>query len=171
LRILVLGILLLLTGCVMSRHAHTGRDAALAENKESPIVKQNNEAIDQCEKLYPDSHRKPTAPRIKCFNGATLAYYSAFAGTSWSNLVKAFTTRMAAIAGQYDKGQISEPQLDVEKERAVSDFTSQAVRRQSDEAPIKRAPAQSGAAGEELAVTVLPKQMTCVPVENGVSCY
>jgi len=162
--------LLVLTGCGLSHHSHGRGDTAI-ENKEPAIAKQNNEAIDQCEKLHPDSHQKPVLLRIKCFNDATLAYYTAFADNPWSGPVRAFTARMVAIAKSYDAGQISETQFDFEKEQAISDYTSQIMQRPYSAAKANATPTQSAAASKQAVATLLPKQMTCVPTSNSVSCY
>jgi hypothetical protein len=167
-RKLVLCGLLILTGCGLSRHAQ--RETAI-ENKEPPIAKQNNEAIDQCQKLYPDPHRKPILPRIKCFNDATLAYYTAFAGNPWSDLVRVFTARMVVIAEKYDVGQISETQFDSEKAQAVANYTVQIMQRPYSTAKVDAAPTQAAAASKQAVATVLPKQMTCVPTFNDTNCY
>jgi hypothetical protein len=161
-RKLVLCGLLILTGCGLSRQT-------TIENKEPAIAQQNNEAIDQCQKLYPDPHRKPALSRIKCFNDATLAYYTAFPGNPWSGPVKVFTVRMVAIAEKYDAGQISEAQFDFEKEQAVANYTSQVMQRPA--AKLDAAPKQVAAASKQAVATVLPKQMTCIPTSIGVSCY
>src|SRR3974377_2299517 len=47
--------LLVLTGCGLSHHG-PHHDDTTGESKEPAITKQNNEAIDQCQKLYPGSH-------------------------------------------------------------------------------------------------------------------
>jgi hypothetical protein len=166
-RKLVLCGLLILTGCGLSRHA---RETA-GENKVPVITKQNNEAIDQCQKLYPDPHRKPALPRIKCFNDATLAYYAAFADNPWSDLAREFTARMVVIAKKYDVGQISETQFDVEKAQAVAKYTSQVIQRENNAAVLNAAPTQASAASKQTLATVLPKQMTCVQTFNSVTCY
>ena len=150
-RKLVLYGLLILTGCSASHHAQ-GETAI--EDKEPPAVTQNNEAIGQCQKSYPDPHRKPALPRIKCFNDATLAYYTAFSGNPWSAQVRAFTATMVAIAEKHDTGQISNEEFDFQKEQAIANYTSQLMR-----------------STQAVGMTVLPKQMTCVPTSNGVSCY
>ena len=165
-RKLVLCGLLIFTGCGLSRSAQ--KETGI-ENKEPAITRQNNEAIDQCQKLYPGPHRKPVLPRIKCFNDATLAYYTAFAGNPWSALVRVFTARMVAIAEKYDVGQISEAQFDFEKEQAITNFTSQVMQRPA--AKVDAAPAETAAASKPAVATVLPKQMTCVPTFNSVNCY
>jgi hypothetical protein len=165
-RKLVLCGLLILTGCGLSRHAQNETEI---ENKEPAIARQNTEAIDQCQKLHPDPHRKPVLPRIKCFNDATLAYYTAFAGNPWSALVRVFTARMVVIAEKYDVGQISEAQFDFEKEQAIANYTSQVM--QHPAAKVDAAPMQTAAASKQAVATVLPKQMTCVPTFHSVSCY
>jgi hypothetical protein len=142
--------LLILSGCA----SHHAQGEAAIEDKEPPAVTQNNEAIDRCQKLYPDPHRKPALPRVKCFNDATLAYYTAFAGNPWSAQVRAFTATMASIAEKHDTGRISNEEFDFQKEQAIANYTSQVVQ-----------------ATQAVSMTVLPKQMTCVPTTNGVSCY
>jgi len=169
-RKLVLCWLLVLTGCGLSHHGHGHGDTAI-DTKEPAIAKQNNEAIDRCQKLYPGSHQKPVLPRIKCFNDATLAYYTAFADSPWSGPVKAFTARMVTIAQKYDAGQISETQFDFEKEQAVTDYTSQIMQRPYSAAKVNAVPTQASAANKQAVATLLPKQMTCVPTSNSVSCY
>jgi hypothetical protein len=169
-RKLVLCGLLILTGCGLSRHAQSRSETAI-ENREPAIAKQNNEAIDQCQKLYPDPHLKPVLRRIKCFNDATLAYYTAFAGNPWSDLVRVFTARMVVIAEKYDVGQISETQFDFEKEQAVANYTSQVMQRPYSAAKVSAAATQTAAASKQAVATVLPKQMTCVRTFNSVDCY
>jgi hypothetical protein len=122
-------------------------------------------------RLYPDPHRKPISPRIKCFNDATLAYYTAFAGNPWSDLVRVFTARMAVIAEKYDVGQISETQFDSEKAQAVANYTVQIMQRPYSTAKVDAAPTQAAAASKQAVATVLPKQMTCVPTFNDTNCY
>ena len=162
--------LLVLTGCGLSHHG-PHHDDTTSESKEPAITKQNNEAIDQCQKLYPGSHQKPASPRIKCFNDATLAYYSAFVDNPWSGQVRVFTDRMMAIGKKYDAGQFSETQFDFEKERAITDFTSQILQRPYSAAKVNAGPTQGSALSKQAAATVLPKQMTCVPTSNSVNCY
>jgi len=120
--------------------------------------------------LYPGSHQKPALPRVKCFNDATLAYYTAFAGNPWSGPLKSFTARMDSAANKFDAGQISETQFEFEKERPITDFTSQIMQRPKSAVKLN-APPMHGTAASSQAVTLLPKQMTCVPTSNSVSCY
>ena len=142
-----------------SHHNHPRGDTAI-DDHEPTIVKRNNDAIDQCEKLYPGIHHKPASPRVKCLNDATLAYYAGFAENQRSGLARAFANKMTAIAKKYDGGQISDSEFDTEKEEAITDFTSQITQRpDSNQAPV----------GKQ--ATLLPKQLTCVPISSGVNCY
>jgi len=158
-RTLLLSLLLVLAGCGFSHHGHRRGDAAI-DDHEPTIAKRNNDAIDQCEKLYPGGHHKPVSPRVKCFNDATLAYYEGFAEVQRSGLAIAFANKMATIAKKYDAGQISDAEFDTGKEEAITDFTNQIMQRVDSTQP----PASNQA-------TLLPKQMTCVPTSIGVSCY
>jgi hypothetical protein len=158
-RTLLLSLLLVFAGCGFSHHNHPRGDTAI-DDHEPTIVKRNNDAIDQCEKLYPGIHHKPASPRVKCLNDATLAYYAGFAENQRSGLARAFTNKMTAIAKKYDGGQISDSEFDTEKEEAITDFTSQITQRpDSNQAPV----------GKQ--ATLLPKQLTCVPISSGVNCY
>lgn len=168
-RNLLLCVLLVVAGCGFSHHGHGRGDSAI-DDKEPAIAKQNNDAIDQCEKLYPGSQQKPVSPRVKCFNDATLAYYTGFADIQRSGSVRAFTAKMAAIAKKYDAGQISETEFDSEKEEAITDFTDQIMQR-PDPAGNVDAASMHRAASKQAVATLLPKQMTCVPTSNGVNCY
>jgi hypothetical protein len=160
----------MLAGCGLSHLGHGLGDAAI-DNKEPAIAKQNNDAIDQCEKSYPGSHQKPALPRVKCINKATLAYYTAFASNPWSGPVKSFTARMESAANKFDAGQLSETQFEFEKERAITDFTSQIMQRPEPAAKLNAPPMHGTAASSQAVATLLPKQMTCVPTSNSVSCY
>jgi hypothetical protein len=164
-RTLLLSVLLVLAGCGLSHHGHHPGDAAI-DNQEPAIAKQNTDAIDQCEKLYPGSHRKPVSPRVKCFNEATLAYYAGFAEIQRSGSARAFTNKMTAIAKKYDAGQISESEFDAEKEEAITDFTNQITQRSDSAANVNATQVQASKQA-----TLLPKQMTCVPTSSGVNCY
>jgi len=67
---------------------------------------------------------------------------------------------MATIAKKYDAGQISDSEFDTEKEEAITDFASQITQRPDlTQVPLSKQ------------VTVLPKQLTCVPTSSGVNCY
>jgi hypothetical protein len=162
-------VLLILAACGFSHHGHGRGDSAI-DDKEPAIAKQNNDAIDQCEKLYPGSQQKPVSPRVKCFNDATLAYYTGFAGIQRSGSVRAFTAKMAAIAKKYDAGQISETEFDSEKEMTISDFTNRIMQRPDPAGNVDTAPMQR-AASKQAVPTLLPKQMTCVSTSLGVNCY
>jgi hypothetical protein len=156
---LLLSLLLVLAGCGFSHHDHPRGDTAIKDH-ESPIAKQNSDAIDQCEKLYPGSRHKPVSPRVKCLNDATLAYYVGFAEIQRSGLARAFVNKMTTIAKKYDAGQMSDSEFDTEKEKAITDFTSQITQRpDSTHVPLSKQ------------ATVLPKQLTCVPTSSGVNCY
>jgi hypothetical protein len=165
-RKLILCGLLALTGCSLFGHT---KSEITPQNKEPPATRQNNQAIDQCEKLYPDPRRKPALLRIKCFNEATLAYYAAFAGNPWSPTVRVLAAQLVEVAEKYDSGQISEAEFDFEKEQAIANFTAQVTQRSA--AKVNAPSTQTGAASSQLVATLLPKQMTCVPTSNGVSCY
>lgn len=167
--LLLLSVLLVLAGCGFSHHGHPRGDTAI-DDHEPAIAKQNNDAIDQCGKLYPGSHQKPVSPRVKCFNDATLAYYAGFADIQRSGSARAFTNKMAAIAKKYDAGQISESEFDSEKEEAITDFTNRIVQQPDSVANLNAAPMHR-AASKQADATLLPKQMTCVPTSNGVNCY
>jgi len=158
-RTLLLSLLLVLVGCGFSHHDHPRGDTAINDH-EPPIAKQNSDAIDQCEKLYPGSRHKPVSPRVKCLNDATLVYYAGFAEIQRSGLARAFASKMATIAKKYDAGQISDSEFDTEKEEAITDFASQITQRPDlTQVPFSKQ------------VTVLPKQLTCVPTSSGVNCY
>jgi hypothetical protein len=69
-------------------------------------------------------------------------------------------SKMATIAKKYDAGQISDSEFDTEKEEAITDFASQITQRPDlTQVPLSKQ------------VTVLPKQLTCVPTSSGVNCY
>jgi hypothetical protein len=156
---LLLSLLLVLGGCGFSHHDHPRGDTAINDH-EPPFAKQNSDAIDQCEQLYPGSRHKPVSPRVKCLNAATLAYYEGFAEIQQSGLARAFVNKMTTIAKKYDAGQMSDAEFDTEKEKAITDFTSQITQRpDSPHVPLSKQ------------ATVLPKQMTCVPTSSGVNCY
>jgi phage-related protein len=164
-RSVFLSVMLALAGCGVSHHFHRRGDTAIDDHE--PIVsKQNNAAIDQCEKLYPNSDQKPVSPRVKCFNEATLAYYASFADIQRSGSARIFANKMASIAKKYDEGQISESEFDVEKEEAITDLTNQIMRQ-----PESAANGNATQARARKQATLLPKQMTCVPTSNGVNCY
>jgi len=163
--------LLVLAGCGFSHHGPGGVHADDAVDTHEPaFVKQNNDAIDQCEKLHPSSDLKPALPRVKCFNDATLTYYSALVDPQQSNSVRAFAEKMAASAKKYDSGEISVVEFNSEKEEAIADFTSEIMER-----PDSGAKADAGRlhpkANKPAAATLLPKQMTCIPTSTGVNCY
>ncbi|MGA7371408.1 MAG: hypothetical protein WBW37_02050 [Methyloceanibacter sp.] len=163
--------LLVLAGCGFSHHGPGGVHADGAVDTHEPaFVKQNNDAIDQCEKLHPSSDLKPALPRVKCFNDATLTYYSALVDPQQSNSVRAFAEKMAASAKKYDSGEISVVEFNSEKEEAITDFTSEIMER-----PDSGAKADAGRlhaqANKPAAATLLPKQMTCIPTSTGVNCY
>lgn len=163
--------LLVLAGCGFSHHGPGGVHADGAVDTHEPaFVKQNNDAIDQCEKLHPSSDLKPALPRVKCFNDATLTYYSALVDPQQSNSVRAFAAKMAASAKKYDSGEISVVEFNSEKEEAIADFTSEIMER-----PDSGAKADAGRlhaqANKPAAATLLPKQMTCIPTSTGVNCY
>ncbi|HKA46897.1 MAG TPA: hypothetical protein VKD68_01955 [Methyloceanibacter sp.] len=164
--------LLLLAGCGFSHHGpgHAPEDGAV-ESHEPAFVKQNNDAIDQCEKLHPNSDQKPASPRVKCFNDATIAYYSALIDRRDSNEVRSFTEKMASTAKRYDAGQISSAEFNSEKEEAIVDFTSAIMQRPDSDAKVDAGRMQHKRASNEPTATLLPKQMTCVPVATGVNCY
>ena len=164
--------LLVLTGCGFSHHG-PGRVYAndAIDSHEPAFVKQNNDAIDQCEKLHPSSDQKPASPRVKCFNDATIAYYSALIDRRDSNEVRSFTEKMASTAKRYDAGQISSAEFNSEKEEAIVDFTSEIMQRPDSDAKVDAGRMQHKRASNEPTATLLPKQMTCVPVATGVNCY
>jgi hypothetical protein len=61
---------------------------------------------------------------------ATIAYYSAaLVDPQQSNSARAFAAKMAASAKKYDAGQISQAEFNSEKEQAITDFTSEIMRR------------------------------------------
>jgi hypothetical protein len=164
-RCVFLSVILVLAGCGFSHHGHRRGDAAI-DDHELAITKQNNAAIDQCEKLYPGSHQKPVSPRVKCFNEATLAYYASFADIQRSGSARIFANKMASIAKKYDAGQISDSEFDSEKEDAITELTNQIMQQ-----PESAANGNAMQARGSKQATLLPKQMTCVPTSNGVNCY
>ena len=102
---------------------------------------------------------------------ATIAYYSAaLVDPQQSNSARAFAAKMAASAKKYDAGQISQAEFNSEKEQAITDFTSEIMRRSDSVAKVDTGQIHARAS-KQAAATLLPKQMTCVPTSTGVNCY
>lgn len=121
-----------------------------------------------CERLYPDKYRKPTTPRIKCFNEANLKQTSRINPNN-VDLAKALAAEMLAIAEQYDAGRLTPAQYEAAKTRTFSDYTTRAMQRQNGVAMAEAAQQQAAAASMQAYGANRPR--TCNTWGNTVTCY
>jgi hypothetical protein len=158
----VLASALTLAGCDLAQQAKIREEAALP-------TKTLDAQIAECKRRYPDRHRKPVTPRIKCFNEADLNYHADLLYTVVNpqlDLVRSFTAQRLVIGERYDNGRLSQAEFDAEMASAEVDYNSRVLQRQNEAEMI--AAAQSQAAAARAAAS---SPTTCTRLGNSVTCY
>ena len=122
-------------------------------------------AIAACERSFPDRHRKPVTPRVKCFNEANLNL--AARGDPNVDLVTAMTAQMLVLAERFDGGRFSEARFESEKAVVFANYRTQVLQRENSAAVADAAQAQAWAAQQ----AATPRSVTCNRFGNTVTCY
>jgi hypothetical protein len=114
-----------------------------------------------CERMYPERHRKPTLPRVKCFNEANMKLAEQDRDI---DLVRVMTTQMLVLAERFDAGRLTEAQFEAEKAAVFADYRTRVLQRE-DSATIADASRQQAIAAS------MPRTTTCNRFGNTVTCY
>jgi hypothetical protein len=170
-RWLVLASALTLAGCGLAQQAKIQEEIAVAK-------KTRDAQIAECKRRYPDHHRKPVTPRIKCFNEADLNYNAAYdqsVGNPQLDLVRSFTAQRLVIGERYDNGHLSQAQYDAEMASAEADSNSPILQRQNEADMIAAAQSQAAAAyassaAASSAAAAASRPRTCTRIGYSVIC-
>jgi hypothetical protein len=147
---------------------------------EAPAAQQTRDAATaSCERSYPDKHRKPVTPRVKCFNEARLDYAQAHersVGNPALDLEQLVSAQMLAIAERYDAGKLTVAQYEAEKAAAIANYSSAVLQRRQGAAMVRAAQDEAAAARQQAAAAAqqaINSSMptTCSRVGNTVTCY
>lgn len=124
--------------------------------------------VAQCERLYPDRHRKPTQPRVSCFNNANMKLAEHDPDI---DLTRAMTTQMLVLAERFDAGRSTPAQFEAEKAAVFADYRTRVMQRQNSTAMANAAADQAAAARQQAIAATMPKTTTCNRFGNTVTCY
>lgn len=80
-------------------------------------VETQRRALAECRAISPDPHKKPLTPRVKCFATAFNARTDTLlntVGNPIADIEYAYSAQIVALAERYDRGGMTESQLDAE---------------------------------------------------------
>lgn len=165
----------LLMGCGLAHQAQLNKDREEADARRAA-----GEA--DCIKRYPDKHRKPVSPRVKCINDVMLAYFTAIQRTVGAvdlDLVNAHHAQRLVAAERYDTGKTSAVQFEAEVAKLVAEFRTEAASRRNSAAMASAAQQQAAAASQQAVLAQqkaisdafqVPKPVTCTTIGNSMTC-
>ncbi len=170
LRLLILASVLILSGCGLAT-----RQAAREE-----ISKTAEAEKAECYRRYPDAHKRPVMPRIRCINQAVLREQTGYDRVrlpayeiTQSDLLRALTSQLLVIGERYDKGRLTQAEFQSQLDSAYADYQSKVFYRSQTvaqtEAAQSSATAASVAASRSAAPVIVPPARTPVCVMG--RCY
>jgi len=164
-----------LAGCGLAR---------MAETREKVAAARQALAVDlaACERSYPDHYRKPVMPRMRCLRDAAMRFQASMDQLGLgrdTDLTRAMTSHLVAVAEQYDAGRLSQAQFDAEMAATLADYNSRRLARQNSAHMVTAARAQASAAERQasaaedlVAAARMPSTtVTCMRVGNMVTCH
>jgi hypothetical protein len=158
----ILAFALALSGCGLAKIAE--REKALAEARQ---VHQRDLA--ECERRFPDRYKKPTMPRVQCFNEANLRF--AAGGDPDIDLLRAMGARILVSAERYDAGRLTPAQYEAEKAGVFAEYNTQVQQRRNNAVVADAANRQAWAAQAQAIQAAMPRTTTCNRFGNTVTCY
>jgi len=129
------------------------------------IESQLNTDLARCNQLYPEPYRKPIKPRIQCINEAQL---KARTGDPNIDLWNALAADYVVFAEQYDSGKMTKGQYSLAESKAMSEYTSRALQRQSSKVANSAATQADGALAQAWAAN---RPVTCNRIGDTATCY
>jgi hypothetical protein len=164
------GFLMVLIGVALSGCGLAARQAAREE-----IQKTAQAERDECNRLYPDKHRRPVMPRVRCISSALLKEWVGYDRVrlpayevAQLDLVRLMSSRVIVAAERYDNGRLTEAEYDAEVAAAVADYNSHLFQRQ--QMADQTSAAQSAASSAAIAasnssasvIAPMPRSPVCV---------
>ena len=129
------------------------------------IESQLNADLARCNQLHPDPYRRPIKPRIQCINEAQL---KARTGDPNIDLWTALAAEYVVFAEMYDAGKMTRGQYTLAESKAMSEYTSRALQRQSNMVANAAITQADGALAQAWAAN---RPVTCNRIGNTATCY
>lgn len=129
-----------------------------------------DQEIAACERSFPDQHKKPVTPRVRCFNQANMALA---AGKRDVDLVHAMTTQMLVEAEKYDAGKLTPAAYDASRAAVFADYRTKVLQRRNSAAMVEAAEDQADAARAQARAAMNPpsRTTTCSSIGSTITCY